>query len=141
MLNEEMERRIAQAVKEYVPDSHWAKDYEDALLWLEDAGMICRINNISKPGMPLNAYSNPNAFKVYACDCGLLRRLALLPPSAILDNTSNYTEFKGAMAENAVLQSLMTVIVVGAWRFTTTNTTPNTASVFQCLTCKEMRDC
>jgi hypothetical protein len=87
-----------------------SKDYEDALLWLEDAGMIYRINNISKPGMPLNAYSNPNAFKVYACDCGLLRRLALLPPSAILDNTSNYTEFKGAMAENAVLQSLMTVM-------------------------------
>ena len=87
-----------------------SKDYEDALLWLEDAGMICRINNISKPGMPLNAYSNPNAFKVYACDCGLLRRLALLPPSAILDNTSNYTEFKGAMAENALLQSLIPLL-------------------------------
>ena len=84
-----------------------SKDYEDALLWLEDAGMIYRINNISKPGIPLKAYSNPNAFKVYACDCGLLRRLALLPASAIMNMVSNYSEFKGAIAENAVLQSLM----------------------------------
>ena len=80
-----------------------SKDYEDALLWLEDAGVIYRINNISKPGLPIKAYEDSNAFKVYACDCGLLRRLAHLPANAILDTTSNYTEFKGAMAENAVL--------------------------------------
>ena len=87
-----------------------SKDYEDALLWLEDAGMIYRINNVSKPGMPLKAYEEPDAFKVYACDCGLLRRLAHLPSSIILDPISNYTEFKGAMAENAVLQSLMPLL-------------------------------
>ena len=87
-----------------------SKDYEDALLWLEDAGMIYRINNVSKPGMPLKAYEEPDAFKVYACDCGLLRRLARLPSGVILDPISNYTEFKGAMAENAVLQSLMPLL-------------------------------
>ena len=87
-----------------------SKDYEDALLWLEDAGMIYRINNVSKPGMPLKAYEEPDAFKVYACDCGLLRRLARLPSSVILDPISNYTEFKGAMAENALLQSLMPLL-------------------------------
>ena len=84
-----------------------SKDYEDALLWLEDAGMIHRINNINKPGMPLKAYEEPDAFKVYACDCGLLRRLAHLPASIIMDTTANYTEFKGAIAENTVLQSLI----------------------------------
>ena len=84
-----------------------SKDYEDALLWLEDAGMIYRINNVSKPGMPLKAYEQPEAFKVYACDCGLLRQLANLPGNVIMDTTANYTEFKGAMAENTVLQSLM----------------------------------
>lgn len=84
-----------------------SKDYEDALLWLEDAGMIYRINNVSKPGMPLKAYEDPDAFKVYACDCGLLRRLANLPAGIITDTAANYTEFKGAMAENAVLQSLL----------------------------------
>ena len=85
-----------------------SKDYEDALLWLEDAGMIYRTFNITKPALPVSAYEDPTAFKVYACDCGLLRRLAKLPATVVLNATANYTEFKGSMAENAVLQSLMT---------------------------------
>lgn len=84
-----------------------SKDYEDALMWLEDAGMIYIINNISKPGLPLSAYEETDAFKIYACDCGLLRRLARIPTDVILNGNANYTEFKGAMAENVVLQSLM----------------------------------
>lgn len=87
-----------------------AKDYEDALLWLEEAGMIYRIHNISKPGMPLAAYEDTSAFKAYACDCGLLRRLAHLPATAIVDQVAGYTEFKGAMSENAVLQSIMPLL-------------------------------
>ena len=84
-----------------------SKDYEDALMWLEDAGMIHRVFNLSKPGMPLSAYEESDAFKVYACDTGLLRRLAHLPATVVTDPIANYTEFKGAMAENAVLQSIM----------------------------------
>ena len=84
-----------------------SKDYEDALMWLEDAGMIYRVFSISKPGMPLSGYEETDAFKVYACDCGLLRRLAHLPATVITDPIANYTEFKGALAENAVLQSIM----------------------------------
>lgn len=87
-----------------------AKDYEDALLWLEDAGMIYRINNITRPLFPLSAYEDLSAFKLYACDCGLLRRLAKLPSSIIVSPTANYTEFKGAMAENAILQSIMPIL-------------------------------
>ena len=87
-----------------------AKDYEDALLWLEDAGMIYRINNITRPLFPLSAYEDLSAFKLYACDCGLLRRLAKLPSSIIVSPTANYSEFKGAMAENAILQSLMPIL-------------------------------
>ena len=84
-----------------------SKDYEDALMWLEDAGMIYRTFSISKPGMPVSAYEETDAFKVYACDCGLLRRLAHLPATVVTDPIANYTEFKGAMTENAVLQSIM----------------------------------
>lgn len=84
-----------------------SKDYEDALMWLEDAGLIYRIYDISKPALPLSAYLYPNAFKVYACDCGLLRRMARLPASVINDPLDSYTEFKGAIAENLVLQSLL----------------------------------
>ncbi|MBE6255501.1 MAG: ATP-binding protein [Prevotella sp.] len=84
-----------------------SKDYEDALMWLEEAGMIYRVYGISKPGMPLAAYQETDSFKVYACDCGLLRRLAHLPATIVTDPIANYTEFKGAMAENALLQSIM----------------------------------
>lgn len=84
-----------------------AREYEDALLWLEEAGLIYRIFNVSKPGLPLSAYQELSAFKVYACDCGLLRRLAKLSPEVILSGNTVYTEFKGALAENAILQSLV----------------------------------
>jgi hypothetical protein len=87
-----------------------SKDYEDALLWLEDAGLIYRVYNISKPGMPLSAYASTEAFKVYACDCGLLRKLANLPANVIADPIADYTEFKGALAENVILQSLLPLI-------------------------------
>lgn len=87
-----------------------SKDYEDTLLWLEDAGMIYRTFNITKPALPLSAYEETTAFKVYACDCGLLRRLARLPATVILNPNANYTEFKGSMAENAVLQSIIPLL-------------------------------
>jgi len=85
-----------------------SKDYEDALLWLKDAGMIYQIFNISKPGIPLSGYAEPDAFKVYACDCGLLRRLANVNADTIINGNAGFTEFKGALAENVVLQSLVT---------------------------------
>lgn len=84
-----------------------AREYEDALLWLEEAGLIYRIFNVSKPGVPLSAYQDLSAFKVYALDCGLLRRLARLSPEAILSGNAGYIEFKGALAENAILQALV----------------------------------
>ncbi len=87
-----------------------SKDYEDALMWLEDAGIIYRIYSISKPGIPLSAYAQTEAFKTYACDCGLLRRLARLPASVVTTPVANYTEFKGAMAENAALEALVAVL-------------------------------
>ena len=85
-----------------------AREYEDALLWLDEAGLIYRIFNIAKPGIPLSAYKDLSAFKVYAFDCGILRRLARLSPEVILSGNTGYTEFKGAIAENAILQSLVT---------------------------------
>ena len=75
-----------------------ARDYEDALLWLEEAGMVQRCFNVSRPGIPLSAYRDVSAFKVYACDCGLLRRLARVSPEVILGGNANYTEFRGALA-------------------------------------------
>lgn len=84
-----------------------ARDYEDALLWLEKAGLIRRVFCCSKPYLPLKSYDDLSAFKIYLSDVGLLRELAGLPPEAVLGGSSVYTEFKGAFAENYVLQSLV----------------------------------
>ena len=84
-----------------------AREYEDGLLWLEEAGLIYRIFNVSKPAIPLSGYQDLSAFKIYACDCGLLRRLAKLSPEVIMNSNVGFTEFKGALTENFVLQSLM----------------------------------
>ena len=84
-----------------------AKDYEDALTWLVDAGLVYQIFNVSKPGIPLSGYEDREAFKLYACDCGLLRRLAGVKADVIQNRNAGYTEFKGAMAENAVLQAML----------------------------------
>lgn len=85
-----------------------AREYEDGLLWLEHAGMIYRIFCSSKPGLPLSAYDDLSAFKIYLCDGGLLRAMAQLPADVLWSESPLYTEFRGAMAENMVLQSLVT---------------------------------
>lgn len=84
-----------------------AREYEDALLWLKDAGLIYQVFNVSSPKLPLSAYSDLSCFKVYALDCGLLRRLANLSAEVVMKGNLNFVEFKGALAENAVLQSLI----------------------------------
>ncbi|WP_455622945.1 ATP-binding protein [Parabacteroides sp.] len=84
-----------------------AREYEEGLLWLEHAGMIYRIFCSSKPGLPLSAYDDLSAFKIYLCDGGLLRIMAQLPADVLWSENPLYLEFKGAMAENRVLQSLV----------------------------------
>lgn len=84
-----------------------AREYEDALLWLSHAGLIHRVFRNSKPGLPLSAYDDLSAFKIYLLDVGLLRRLSLLNPIAIKERNRLFTEFKGALTENFVLQHLI----------------------------------
>jgi len=83
-----------------------AREYEDALLWLQQAGLIYRVYCITKPALPLSAYDELSAFKIFTLDVGLLRRLAQLEPIAIKEGNRLFTEFKGALSENFVLQSL-----------------------------------
>jgi predicted AAA+ superfamily ATPase len=85
-----------------------AREYEDALLWLEHAGLVIRILSNTKPFLPLVAYDDLTAFKIYLSDIGLLRRLAKLPPDIVLNSSLLYAEFKGAITENIILQSLVT---------------------------------
>ena len=84
-----------------------AREYEDALQWLVNAGLVYRIFSSSKPSLPLSSYDDLSAFKVYMPDVGLLRRLSLLDPIAISEGNRLFTEFRGAMTENLILESLM----------------------------------
>lgn len=83
-----------------------AREYEDALQWLVDAQLLRKIYRSSAPGLPISAYDDLTAFKLYLVDVGLLRRLALLAPSAFAEGNRLFTEFKGALSENYVLQAL-----------------------------------
>lgn len=85
-----------------------AREYEDALQWLIDARLVHKIYRSTSPGLPISAYDDLSAFKVYLVDVGLLRRLAKLAPTAFGEGNRLFTEFKGALTENFVLQTLMT---------------------------------
>lgn len=84
-----------------------ARDYENALVWLTNAGLAYKIHRSTKPALPLSAYDDLTAFKIYLLDVGLLRRLALLDPIAITEGNRLFTEFKGALTENYILESLV----------------------------------
>ncbi len=84
-----------------------SREYEDALLWLSHAGLVHRVFKISKPGLPISAYDDLSAFKLYLIDVGLLRRLSLLDPIAVREGNRLFTEFKGALTENYILQHLI----------------------------------
>ncbi len=84
-----------------------AREYEAALDWLRLSGMVHKIHVCEKPAMPLTFYEDTTAFKVYLLDIALLRRLAGLPREVIMAQGELFKEFKGAMAENFVLCSLL----------------------------------
>lgn len=84
-----------------------AREYEDALNWLKDAGLVYKILRITKPHLPIASYADSFAFKVYLADIGLLRMHSNLPASVFLDTHRLFTEFKGAMSENYVLTELI----------------------------------
>lgn len=83
-----------------------AAEYENALLWLEDSGVAYRVNRAKTTKSPLSAYAEKDAFKLYLVDVGLLGALANLSPRVVVEGSTLFTEFKGAMAEQFVLQEL-----------------------------------
>ena len=84
-----------------------AKDFEIAIEWLQDCGLIKKVYNVSKPAVPLKAYIEFSAFKLYLLDVGLLGALSELDARAILEGNAVFVEFKGALTEQYVLQQLI----------------------------------
>ena len=85
-----------------------AKDYELALLWLSDCGLVHKVNRVAVPNLPLKAYEDLRAFKLFFVDIGLLSCLAGLRQNVLLDGNELFKEFKGALTEQYVLQELKT---------------------------------
>ena len=95
-----------------------AKDYETAIMWLIDCGLIHKVSRITTPNLPLKAYEDLKAFKLYLVDIGLLGALAGLKQSALLDGNGMFVEFKGALTEQYVLQQLVTDPDIGIYYYT-----------------------
>ena len=83
-----------------------AREYETALQWLDDAGMIKQVYRVSPPRLPLKSYRDIGAFKLYAHDVGLLAAMSALPIRSVLEGNALFTNFKGALTEQFVLCEL-----------------------------------
>lgn len=83
-----------------------AREYEMAMLWLLDCGLIYKIPRISKPNLPLKAYEDTKAFKLFMLDVGLLACMSRLNPQTLLEGNNLFNEFKGSLTEQYVLQQL-----------------------------------
>lgn len=83
-----------------------AKDFEVAINWLVSAGLVLRVNRISKPTIPLNAYADVDAFKLYILDVGLLNAIGNVDAKILLEKNAILQEFKGALTEQFVCQQL-----------------------------------
>jgi len=86
-----------------------AKDYELALSWLIDCGLLHKVSRTAKPAMPLKAYEDFNAFKLFVVDVGLLGAMVDMDVKTLLEGNNVFEEFKGALTEQFVLQQLMTI--------------------------------
>lgn len=95
-----------------------AKDYETALLWLSDCGLVHRVSRVNAPGIPLRAYEDMKAFKLFVLDVGLLGCMTGLHQRTLLDGNALFVEFKGALTEQYVCQQLKTLADLGLCYYT-----------------------
>ena len=88
-------------------DGARAREYEDAVNWLNNSSIVNKIFNVTKPDFPLNAYTDLSSFKLYMSDVGLLRRKANLDSRIVIEGNRLFEEFKGALTENFILNMLL----------------------------------
>jgi predicted AAA+ superfamily ATPase len=94
-----------------------AREYEYALIWLTDCGLVHKVHRVTQPSLPLKAYEDLRAFKLFLSDIGLLSCMTNLRQDVLLDGDALFKEFKGALTEQYVLQQLKTLpdIAVYYW--------------------------
>lgn len=95
-----------------------AKDYETAIMWLSDCGLIHKISRVNSAAIPLRAYEDLKAFKLFMVDIGLLGCMTGLRQGTLLNGNALFTEFKGALTEQYVCQQLKTIEDFGIYYYT-----------------------
>ena len=95
-----------------------AKEYEAAMLWLCDCGLVHKVSRVNSAGIPLKAYEDPKAFKLFVVDVGLLGCMTGLRQGTLLDGNGLFAEFKGALTEQYVCQQLKTLDDIGIYYYT-----------------------
>lgn len=100
-----------------------ANDFEIAIQWLVDSGLVHKVHRISKPVVPLKFYEDMASFKLFLLDCGLLGALSETPPEQILIGDNVFEEYKGAFTENYVLQQLKSLPSTFVYYYSNDNST------------------
>lgn len=100
-----------------------ANDFEIAIQWLVDSGLVHKVHRISKPVVPLKFYEDMVSFKLFLLDCGLLGALSETPPEQILIGDNVFEEYKGAFTENYVLQQLKSLPSTFVYYYSNDNST------------------
>lgn len=95
-----------------------AKEYETAIMWLSDCGLVHKVSRVNAAGIPLKAYEDLKAFKLFIVDVGLLGCMAGLRQRTLLDGNDLFVEFKGALTEQYVCQQLKTIEDLGVYYYT-----------------------
>jgi hypothetical protein len=108
-----------------------AREYELAMMWLIDCGLVYKVGRVSKPDMPLMAYQDFNAFKLFVLDVGLLSAMSDLNLKSILGGNKIFEEFKGALTEQYVLQQLITNSEIKPYYWSAEKSTGEIDFIFQ----------
>lgn len=95
-----------------------AKDYEAAIMWLCDCGLVHKVSRVNKPNRPLKAYEDLKAFKLFIVDVGLLGCMTGLWGRTLLDGNDLFVEFKGALTEQYVMQQLAVIPTLHTYYYT-----------------------
>lgn len=119
--------QLAKENKKYiygqVREGARAKDFELAIQWLLDCGLIHKVHRVKKPALPLKAYMDLDAFKIFMLDIGLLVAMTDLNAQVIIDGNRIFTEFKGALTEQYILQQLVAELELTPYYYSTPNST------------------
>ena len=95
-----------------------AREYETAIMWLSDCGLVHKVSRVNAAGIPLKAYEDLKAFKLFIVDVGLLGCMTGLRQRTLLDGDDLFVEFKGALTEQYVCQQLKTIEDLGIYYYT-----------------------